>query len=126
MSPRRGDDNEKEDWRDVRSRDIERFGIYIIGGLIVLVSTLGGFVLHDIRQTGLTNQLLQTGNAAAINILETKFDNHVQSHKIIWTEEEKAEYYKIREALYRKWEFLSSTRGGEETLLKQPIGEGLQ
>ena len=130
MSPRRNGDDEKENWRETRSRDIERFGIYIIGGLIVLASTLIGLQLNQMLKSiehlntmAENNEKLRTGNAAAIEILTIKFNDHAQTHKVVWTEKEKAEYDEIKTKLYRKWDYLSNTRGGKEILHEQPMKE---
>lgn len=127
---RRMDDDEKEDWRKARGQDIERFGIWIIGGLIAVVAVLIG-VLWSQLNTKLDSidtsiKEIQSGQAGImrenqvqdekIQTIKSELDNHIKM-----LERDKAEYEALRQDYYRRFGYISVTRGGGEVLLNKPI-----
>lgn len=119
MSPRRSDDEENENWKYKRATDIEnlfRWAIGIIGLLILIICSLAWSTVLEVKEISLTNQTLSTGNTREIDDIKKQL-----KESAIWTPEEKEEYKRIKIEVYRKWGYLSNTRGGEEVLLKTPM-----
>lgn len=127
---RRVDDDEKDDWRKARGQDIERFGIWIIGGLIVIVSVLIGVLWSQLNtkldSIDLSIKEIQSGQAGImrenqiqdekIQTIKSELDNHIKS-----LERDRVEYEALRQDYYRRFGYVSTTRGGNEVLLNKPI-----
>lgn len=127
---RRIDDDEKDDWRKLRGHDIERFGVWIIGGLIAIVAILIGVLWTQLNtkldSIDVSIKEIQSGQAGImrenqvqdekINSIRSELDNHIKS-----LERDRSEYEALRLDYYRRFGYISTTRGGEEVILNRPM-----
>ena len=135
MSPKRVDDSENDDWRDVRSRDVETFYKWVIGSLISVIVfaaiAFWGMVRSDLNELKATTKEIQVGQAGIMreNMLQDeairKVQTNLDQHSAL-VERDTKEYHALRDDYLSRFGYKLNTRGGEEVLLKQPMKGDLQ
>jgi hypothetical protein len=130
MAPRREEDDKNDDWKKTRGRDVESFGKWIIGVLLIIIGFFATNKLNNIENIGLKNQeaiagYLREGQSrdSTIAFLRRDVQEHIVKHSIVWTKEEWEAWQAAKTEIYRKWGYLSTTRSGHGTLVNEPLKE---